>query len=270
MGGRKPKQENILVIYRHLLISRASCNPVHEALYRHMRELEDRHWWFLGRRRIVRSVIAELCLGPDITILDAGCGTGGNLSMLRKFGQVVGAEYDEAAAAIAHERDVAQIVRAGLPDEMPFDKEQFQLITLLDVLEHIDDDQGSLQTLSGLLHRGGYLVLTVPAFPFLWSTHDTEHHHKRRYRAAQLRQVIEACGLQVQWLSYYNMWLFPAVAVVRLMRKLLPGREVSSELALPPAPLNGLLEAHFPSECLWLGRLSAPFGVSIMAVARKP
>ena len=160
-------------------------------------------------------------------------------------------------------------MRAGLPDSMPFEKEQFQLITLLDVLEHIDDDQGSLHTLSNLLHRGGYLVLTVPAFPFLWSAHDTEHHHKRRYRAAQLRQAIESCGLQVQWLSYYNTWLFPAVASVRLLRKLLPGKEVGSELALPPAPMNGVLEALYASERHWLGRLSAPFGVSLIAVARK-
>jgi SAM-dependent methyltransferase len=243
---------------------------MHEALYGQMRELEDRHWWFLGRRRIVESVIARLDLAPGAPILDAGCGTGGNLAMLRRFGEVVGAEYDASAAAIARQRGVAQVVRAGLPAEMPFAAEQFQLVTLLDVLEHIDDDQGSLQTLAGLLRPGGYLVFTVPAFPFLWGPHDTEHHHRRRYRAAPLRRQIAAAGLQLQWLSYYNSWLFPAAAAVRLLRKVVPEQGVGSELALPPAPINGLLAGLFASERLWLGRVAIPFGVSLLGVARKP
>lgn len=235
-----------------------------------MRELEDRHWWFTARRRIVESVIARLPLGPNASILDAGCGTGGNLAMLARFGAVTGAEYDAGAAAIARARGVAPVVRAGLPDAMPFAAGQFQLVTLIDVLEHIDDDQASLDTLAGLLRPGGYLLSTVPAFPFLWSAHDTEHHHHRRYRAAQLRARIAASGLQIQWLGYYNTWLFPLVVMVRLLHKLKPAAGVGSEMALPPAPLNALLERVFASERHWLGRVPAPFGVSLIALARKP
>jgi len=241
-----------------------------EALYRQMRELEDRHWWFTARRRIVESVLARLLLGPGAPILDVGCGTGGNLAMLSRFGAVMGAEYDATAALLARERGVAPVARAALPDRLPFAASQFQLVTLFDVLEHIDDDQGSLTTLAGLLRPGGFLVLTVPAFPFLWSAHDTEHHHKRRYRAAQLRERITAAGLNVQWLSYYNSVLFPPVAMVRLLGKVVPHKSVGSEVALPPAPLNTLLENVFAAERHWLGRVPVPFGVSLMAVARKP
>jgi SAM-dependent methyltransferase len=240
-----------------------------EALYRQMRELEDRHWWFTARRRIVESVLARLPLGLNANILDAGCGTGGNLAMLARFGAVTGAEYDAGAAALARARNVAPVVRAALPDWMPFAAGQFQLVTLLDVLEHIDDDRASLATLAGLLRPGGFLVLTVPAFPFLWSAHDTEHHHKRRYRAAQLRERITATGLNIQWLSYYNSVLFPPVAMVRLLGKVVPHTSVGSEVELPPAPLNALLETVFAAERFWLGKVPVPFGVSLIAVARK-
>lgn len=239
-----------------------------------MRQLEDRHWWFLGRRQIVRAIIESLHPDRDLAMLDVGCGTGGNLSMLAGFGNVTGSEFDPRAAAIAAERGVARIVQSGLPNRMPFADDQFQLITLLDVLEHIDEDQASLATLANLLRPGGHLVVTVPAFQFLWGPHDVEHHHRRRYRARQLRQRLEASGLQVQWLSYYNSLLFPLVALVRLVRRVMPGHGQGSgegrELALPPAAINSMLQRLFASERHWLGRLYVPFGVSLIAVARKP
>lgn len=235
-----------------------------------MRELEDCHWWFLGRRRIVQSILGRLELGAGAAILDVGCGTGGNLAMLGQFGQVTGVEYDEEAASFAAERKVAGIEQGALPDRMPFGPEQFQLITLLDVLEHIDQDQESLNALMRLISPGGHLVLTVPAFPFLWGTHDVEHHHKRRYRASQLESRLKASGFQVQWLSYYNSWMFPLMVLLRMVRKVLPSRGVGGELTMPPAPFNKLLTALFASERHWLGRLRMPFGGSLIAVARKP
>lgn len=239
-------------------------------LYAQMRELEDHHWWFTGRRRIVAEVIRRLALPRRARILDAGCGTGGNLPMLAGFGELVGAEFDAEAAALARARGVCEVVRAGLPNEMSFTAMQFQLITLLDVLEHINDDSASLRALTNLLAPGGHLLVTVPAFPFLWGPHDEIHHHKRRYRAAGLRARITAAGLDVQWLSYYNSSLFPAVAAVRLLHKLLPAGEAGNELALPPAPMNALLENLFAAERHLLGRVGLPFGVSLIAMARKP
>ncbi len=243
-------------------------------LYRQMYELEDRHWWFLGRRRIVESVISRIGLSPEAAVLDAGCGTGGNLAMLARFGAVVGTELDAAAAGMARTRAMARIVRAKLPLDMPFEPGLFHLATLLDVLEHIEDDGACLRTLESLLRPGGHLVLTVPAFPFLWGAHDIEHRHVRRYRAGPLRGLLESSGLKVEWISYYNTLLFPLVAVARLARKMLPVTgttgPVGRELALPPKPVNALLEGIFACERHWLGRVRAPVGVSLIAVARKP
>jgi SAM-dependent methyltransferase len=243
---------------------------VRKPLYRQMRELEDRHWWFLGRRQIVQSILAKLELDAGASILDVGCGTGGNLAMLGQFGEVIGVEYDKEAASFAAERKVARIEQGALPDQMPFDPEQFQLVTLLDVLEHIDEDQESLNALIRLISPGGHLVLTVPAFPVLWGTHDVEHHHKRRYRASQLEDQLKASGFQVQWLSYYNSWMFPVMVLLRMVRKILPARGVGGELMLPPAPVNKLLTKLFASERYWLGRIKVPFGGSLIGVARKP
>ena len=239
-------------------------------LYAQMHELEDRHWWFTGRRRIVAEMIRRLGLPPDARLLDAGCGTGGNLALLAGFGEPIGAEYDAEAARLARARGVCEVVRAGLPHAMPFAPGRFDLVTLLDVLEHIEDDAASLRTLASLLAPGGHLLLTVPAFPFLWGPHDEAHHHHRRYRAAGLRAVIEGAGLKLQWQSYYNSSLFPAVAAVRLLHRLLPAGPVGDELALPPAPVNALLEALFAAERHLLGRVRLPAGVSLIAVARRP
>ncbi len=238
-------------------------------LYGRMRELEDRHWWFTGRRRIVAEIIRRLDLPRDARLLDAGCGTGGNLPLLRSFGELVAAEFDAGAAALARARGVCEVVRAGLPDAMPFAAGRFRLITLLDVLEHIDDDAAALRTLGSLLAPDGRLLITVPAFPFLWGPHDEAHHHQRRYRAAGLRALIEQAGLSVQWQSYYNSALFPAVAAVRLLHRARPAG-AGDELALPPAPVNAVLEALFAAERHLLGRVPLPFGVSLIAVARKP
>lgn len=242
---------------------------MHETLYEQMHALEDSHWWFTGRRRIVDAVIRQLKLPADARILDAGCGTGGNLTMLAHHGHVTGMEYDATAATNARKRDINQIVRGCLPDSLPFDKGTFELITLLDVLEHIENDQASLINLGNLLVPGGRLLLTVPAFPFLWGPHDTEHHHKRRYRSLNLRQCIEGAGLEVQWMSYYNSSLFPAIAAIRLLRKLVPSQAIGDELTLPPAPLNLIFHGLFAAERHLLGRVTLPFGLSLMAVVRK-
>lgn len=239
-------------------------------IYQQMRSLEDQHWWFSGRRQIVGQMLASIDLPKQTRILDAGCGTGGNLNFLSQFGEVTGVELDDGAAALARERGSWPILKGSLPDKMPFAEQQFDLIVLLDVLEHIDDDSTSLRTLQNLLAPGGYMVLTVPAFPFLWSPHDEEHHHKRRYRSAGLQEVIKSAGLRLQYISYFNTWLFPLVAAIRLVRRLFPASEVGRDVELPKPAVNRMLKALFSSERHWIGRHRMPFGVSLLAVARKP
>lgn len=238
-------------------------------IYNLMASLEENHWWFAARRAIVENIIRQLRLPSDAKILDAGCGTGGNLSMLGRYGQVQGMELDEHARQMANAKGIAQVLPGTLPDKVPYQPEQFDLIALLDVLEHIEDDLGTLDTLGALLKPGGCLLISVPAFPFLWSAHDEVHYHKRRYVLDELENKLKKSGLQVTYASYFNTVLFPLISAARLLGKLLPGRRDNGDLVMPSSFVNRLLFAIFASERFLLGRWSLPFGVSAMAIARK-
>lgn len=239
-------------------------------VFQRMAEQENRHWWFRARRRILASLIekhVDTSRIGHLRILEAGSGTGGNLEMLGRFGRVSAFELDRAACGISRARGFE--VREGrLPSEHPFTHERFDLIVLFDVLEHVEADQESLEALAGLLEPGGILVLTVPAFPFLWSGHDERHHHFRRYLRAELRDQLQRAGLEVCRISYFNFFLFPAVALVRCIKKLLHSRH-SDEEAIPPAWINASLEKIFSSERFLLSRISFPAGVSLLSVCRR-
>lgn len=238
-------------------------------IYIKMKEFEDVHWWFCGRRRIVQNVISILKLPKTCKILDCGCGTGGNLSMLSEFGELFGIEPDTYSLTIAQNRNIGTLYNGYMPDEIRLPQTGFDLIILLDVLEHIDDHVSSLKVLKSLLVPKGYLILTVPAFKFLWSRHDEEHHHKRRYTASELKKIIQQAGLEILYLTYYNFWLFPIISLIRLTRKILPIKQVGADLWLPHPLINRFLLALFSSECFFIPRLRLPFGISLLAVAQK-
>lgn len=241
-------------------------------VYNQMAELEDRHWWFVGRRRIVQAVLKRVAnLGPNARVLDAGCGTGGNLELLSQFGDVIGMDVNNEALEIARGKKFAPVVKGRLPDAMPFPKDHFDLIVLLDVLEHLDDDRRVVESVVRVLKPGGFLLLTVPAFQFLWSGHDKAHHHQRRYRKPEIATTLEKAGLSVRYISYFNTWLFPLVLFIRMGKKLMHRDNdcTSSDLYLPSSPVNSLLKNIFQSECFFLGRVSLPIGASIIACGRK-
>ncbi len=232
---------------------------------------EDRHWWFVGRRQIVETVIQQLQLPHTAKILEAGCGTGGNLEMLSRHGQVSAMELDEVACQLANERQITKVKLGNLPDKIPFNGE-YDLIVMLDVLEHLDDEQATLLALSSRLKPGGWLLITVPAYQFLWSEHDDINHHKRRYVLKRLKQVVSQADFRVLYAGYFNTFLFPVVAVVRLLKNLLriqSNVKVSSDLGLPPKPVNQFLTFLFASERHFVNRISLPFGVSILLLAHR-
>ena len=238
-------------------------------MYHVFKEVEDSHWWFVGRRRVIKQVLSSLNLPKLPRILDVGCGTGGNLPVLAEFGHVIGMEMDDGAIEMARMRQVGRIEKGGLPDDLPRSTETFDVILLLDVLEHIDDERASLKALKALLTPAGYMVLTVPAFPYLWSKHDEDNHHKRRYLASTFEKALEDAELKIEHLTYFNMWLFPLAAIVRIMKKVLSIKETGSELQIPRPPVNTMFQAIFGSERHLVTWARMPFGLSLLAIVRS-
>ena len=244
-----------------------------DVLYRDHAAMEESHWWFEGRRAVVRSVLqAQLRDGHARNALDVGCGTGGMLPLLADFAShVTGLDMSSEAAAHAQEAALPGVTaRVGrIPDDIPT-KGELDLVTAFDVVEHIDDDVAALVSFRRALQPGrGLLLVTVPAYQWLWSPHDDLNQHKRRYTKRQLRARMEAAGFEVVTISYFNTWLFPVVAAVRLARKALPrGGDGTSDFAMPADPVNRLLTRLFASERHLVRRTGLPVGVSLIAAAR--
>ncbi len=239
-------------------------------LYEAHERLEDTHWWFEGRRRVLRQVLhRHLLPRASRRLLDVGCGTGGMFPLLQEFGEVTGAEASPDALARARRRFPAlRVEPCALPDELPAGT--WDVVTAFDVLEHLDEPIASLRSLRARLPFDGQVVVTVPAFQFLWSHHDDANHHRRRYSRLELVSHLSSAGLRVTWVSYFNTLLFPAVAAARLLERLRPKPEaVGADLEATPEPANALLTRLFGSERLALGHGRLPFGVSLVAVAQR-
>jgi len=238
-------------------------------VYLRMAELDKRHWWFVARRRILRSLIERKVRPPkEARILEIGCGTGHNLGMLSEFGALEATELDAGARELASSRLGRAVAEAALPDLSMFPASSFDLIALLDVLEHVENDATALAAIRSRLKVGGKLLVTVPANRWMWSAHDAAHHHHRRYTKRQLRDAATNAGLRIDLLSHFNTLLFPPIAAARLAGKLL-GRDHADD-SIPPGPVNGILRGIFELEAPLVGRVPLPFGVSLVAILSRP
>jgi SAM-dependent methyltransferase len=239
------------------------------AVFDRMAELDQHHWWFRARRRILEELIVRVVRPPKGgRVLEVGCGTGHNLAMLGKFGHLDASELDFAARTLSSKRLGREVKEAKLPDLSMFKRNEYDLVALLDVLEHVPDDLGSLRAIHRRLKPGGALLLTVPANPWMWSAHDAAHHHFRRYTKKQLKELFLRSGLENNLLSYFNTFLYQPIAAARIAGKLL--RRDSSDDKLPGERVNAALEKIFGVEAGVLGRVPMPFGVSLVAVVRRP
>lgn len=236
-------------------------------IYDRIRELETDHWWFVGRRKILRSLLKRLAPPAGARILEVGCGAGGNVPLLREFGDVKALEPDDESRAYASDRLNLAIDTGLLPDGLPYAPETFDLVCAFDVVEHVDDDAGSVKALASLIKPGGAMLTTVPAYQWMWSHHDVLHHHKRRYLLPAYRKLFEDAGLKVETATYFNTLLFPLAAVQRTAKKLL--KDNSADDTMPPSWLNKTLAGVFSLEAPLAVGGGLPFGLSIAVIARK-
>ncbi len=238
------------------------------ALYEQHFRLEDHHWWFVGRRQLVLQELARRGGTEPGPILDLGCGTGGMLPYLQRFGTAIGVDSAPQAAKGCVRRSVPFAL--GWGPALPFRNGAFGTVAALDVIEHVPDDLGLLREMHRVLRPGGLLLITVPAYQFLWSQHDVFNHHQRRYRRRNLRTVITAAGFEISKLSYFNTLLFPAAVARKAAMRFSRGDGPASHLDDVVAPVNALLKLILTAERPLVQRWDFPFGASLICAARRP
>lgn len=242
---------------------------------------EDKHAWFAGRTRaILKYLDAELGANSGAhtrQVLDVGGGAGNMAHHLAHYGTVTNIEYNPRPIPIAQQRGVTTAQGSG--DALPFPDAAFDLVALLDTVEHIPDELGVFAECARVLKPGGVLLVTVPAYMWLWSYNDEINAHQRRYTAGELKLKLELSGLRVSRISYNNFFLFPAVAGVRFLRPYNPGLKsphlddaadvYQVDMEPIPEPLNTILHGVYWLEAEILERVAFPFGISILCAARK-
>jgi SAM-dependent methyltransferase len=242
------------------------------AEYQRMYELEDWYWWFVARRAAAARFLKDHA-PPDrpLRILDAGCGTGGMLDLLSHWpeAETIGADLFPEPLAFCRSRGHRRLVGADLT-VLPFRSATFSAVVALDVIEHVRDDGGAVAEIARVLRPGGVLVASVPAYQFLWGPHDEALHHYRRYSGEQFRTLVHSSGLRVEKQTYLLSALFPVAVAMRLAGR---GKKKAGDSAMvPPVPrlVNNALIGLQAAELALARRLSLPFGLTVLAVARKP
>ena len=239
--------------------------------YEEMNEIELNHWWFVGRRRILKEIILSTGLKEELSILEIGCGTGGNLSMLSSLGKLTAVEMDLKASEVAkrkniHKTNDIKVLVGSLPNNMPTIENKFDLICMFDVLEHIQEDKEALIKIKSYLKESGRLIITVPAYQWLYGHHDEYLHHKRRYSKKELIKAAIHSGYKINRITYFNTILFPIALVVRVYEKIKGKNFEKGSINKQGKWSNEILRYLFEIEKIILKRANFHYGLSMLCI----
>ncbi len=243
-------------------------------LYQDFYNLATKHWWFVARSKIIFSMVDRFL--PDrerLEILDVGCGTGSLLKKLEKYGHAMGVDISEEAIKFCRLRGCRNVYVVDQEEGLPFQDNTFDLVIAMDIIEHIDDDSGALAECYRVIRKGGVLLITVPAYDFLWGPHDEVNDHKRRYVAKELRNKMEKAGFTVKKMTYFDAFLFPFFVLVRtghrVSKMINSNYKAHSDLKMRSTVINYLLKTIFSLEDPLLKKLNFLYGASLLCVAEK-
>ena len=233
-----------------------------------MNDVEDKHWWFVGRRAILEEFLRLIVPNSksETRILDVGCGTGANLGMLAQFGAAEGVDVSDDALEFCKLKGLK--AHKGLAESLPFADASFDVVTALDVVEHLDDDVAGLKEMHRVLKSGGKTLIFVPAFMWLWGVQDDISNHRIRYTKAQIIERLTRAGFEIERATYANWTFFAPILAGRTIMKV-TGIKPESENNVNVSALNGIFGKIFSAERLWLKKFNFPFGVSIVITAKK-
>lgn len=239
--------------------------------YQTMFELENDYWWFVARRNLVTEIVArESQRKEHLSIFDAGCGTGANLEAISRYGETFGVDMAHAAIDFCRKRGIERLAISRL-EHLAYLSESFDIVTALDVLEHVDEDLKAMSEIHRVLRPGGMLLVTVPAYGFLWSEHDEALHHRRRYAAYELRNKLSLVGFEIERCSYFITTLFFPILFIRILQGIFKkSTHPKTSVVELPRLLNALLVGLLGLEQGLFRYINLPFGVSIVCIARKP
>lgn len=247
---------------------------MNEEMYEKLNETESYHWWFKAKREIVMK-LAMPYLGlvdkKKLELADMGCGTGLMLHELERYGEVTGYDYTDTALDYCRKKTNARLIKIDLGDFSFSPINQYDIVFALDIIEHIENDKVAIDNIYKSVKCGGHAVITVPAFQWLWSQNDINNMHRRRYSLKQLNKLAEKAGFKVEYISYYNFWLFLPIVIMRVLTKIFQVDKHSSiEYGSGKSVLNGFLYRIFSSEGKRISsHRSFPFGVSVIMLVMK-
>lgn len=235
-------------------------------LYRDLYLTEETHWWHKAKNSYVNLLISLYIIKRNLSILDVGCGTGKNMENMGKWGVVCGVDVSDEAISFCKRRNLTKVKKGGA-EKIPFVKESFDMVCALDVLEHVDD-RSSMKEIYRVLKNNGHVIITVPAFRFLWSKWDEALHHKRRYTKEQLAKILTAEGFVIKKNTYIHSFLIIPVIIVRYIKQL-NQKPYSSDFQMNNGFTNTFLSFISKLEQWWIKRYDMPFGTSVLCIAQK-